>query len=168
MIVVADSSPLRYLILIDRIDLLPTLFGSIIVPPAVVAELTHSLTPVRVQAWMRSLPSWARVQSPKTQLRDLPETLGKGEREAIALAQELRADALLADDEQARQESLRRNIPVQGTLGILNLAAEHGLVDDLAEALRRLKRTNFRISEELFEYSLELEAKRKAEKRGPG
>ena len=167
MIVVADSSPLRYLILIEQIHLLPALFGSVVIPPAVVRELTHPSAPLQVHAWMAKVPEWVTVQSPSMQLQGAPAILGYGETEAIALAQELGADALLADDEHARQESLRRNIPVQGTLGILNLAAEHGLLSDLSSAFSRLRKTNFRVSERLLEYFLELDARRNARQRRP-
>ena len=39
MIIVADTSPLNYLVVIREIDLLPSLFGQVIIPPAVWAEL---------------------------------------------------------------------------------------------------------------------------------
>jgi predicted nucleic acid-binding protein len=55
-----------------------------------------------------------------------PLALGSGEREAIALAEELSADGLLVDDYAARVEALGRGIPVFGTLAILDLAAEEG------------------------------------------
>ncbi len=40
MIVVADTSPLNYLLLIDEIDLLPAIFGEVLLPPAVFQELS--------------------------------------------------------------------------------------------------------------------------------
>jgi len=80
---------------------------------------------------MENLPGWVTVQSPQGPLPAFPVVLGPGEREAIALAQELAADVLLADDEAARREAQRRNISSQGTLGVLDLAAEHGLLADL-------------------------------------
>jgi predicted nucleic acid-binding protein len=45
VIVVADASPLRYLILIEHTHVLPALYGHVIVPPAVITELTHERTP---------------------------------------------------------------------------------------------------------------------------
>jgi predicted nucleic acid-binding protein len=41
MIVIADATPLNYLILIDQAELLPRLFDRILIPPAVFAELQH-------------------------------------------------------------------------------------------------------------------------------
>jgi predicted nucleic acid-binding protein len=39
MIVIADSTPLNYLILIHQVDLLPQLFDRVLIPPAVFEEL---------------------------------------------------------------------------------------------------------------------------------
>jgi predicted nucleic acid-binding protein len=121
MMVVADSGPLRYLVLISEIQLLPQLDGSIIIPTSVVGELTQMATPPSVRIWMDPLPEWVTVKSPQKPLPVFPTVLGPGEQEAIALAEELVADVLLVDDEAARLEAKRRNIPVQGTLGISTL-----------------------------------------------
>ncbi len=125
MIVIADSGPLRYLVFIEQVHLLPLLYGKIVVPSGVAHELTQAATPALVRAWMEQSPEWMTVRSPRTALPELSPLLGAGEREAIALAEELAADVLLVDDEAARLEACRRNIPVQGTLGILDIAAEH-------------------------------------------
>ena len=79
------------------------------------------------------------------------------------MAEELDADALLVDDEAARIEASRRNIPIQGTLGILDLAAEHGLAD-LPDAIQRLQGTNFRASRKLIQFFLDRDAQRKNQK----
>lgn len=78
---------------------------------------------------MANHPDWLTIKTPHSALPELSEILGRGEREAIALAEELNADVVLADDGAARQEAARRDIAVQGTLGILDLAAEHRFID---------------------------------------
>jgi predicted nucleic acid-binding protein len=161
MVVIADSSPLRYLVLIEEAHILPALYGTIFVPPGVVNELTHRDTPQPVGIWMQHLPEWITIKSPRLPLPAFPSVLGVGEREAIALAEELAADVLLADDEAARLEAGRRKIAVQGTLGILDLAAEHGLAN-LSNAIRKLRNTNFRASEKLLQFFLERDAQREA------
>jgi predicted nucleic acid-binding protein len=50
-LVVADTSPVFYLLSIDHIDLLPQLFGKIFVPDAVRKELCHPAAPVLVREW---------------------------------------------------------------------------------------------------------------------
>jgi predicted nucleic acid-binding protein len=163
MIVIADSGPLRYLVLIEEASLLNVLYGGIVIPPGVVSELTQPDTPQSVRIWMEQLPEWIAVRSPGLPLPIFPSSLGLGEREAIALAEELNADALLVDDEAARIEASRRNIPIQGTLGILDLAAEHGF-SDLFDAIRRLQSTNFRASRKLIQFFLDRDAQRKKQK----
>lgn len=54
MIVVADASPLQYLVLIEHVDVLPSLFGTIGVPPAVLSELSHPVAPEADQRFLRS------------------------------------------------------------------------------------------------------------------
>lgn len=160
MIVIADSSPLRYLVLIEEVHLLPALYGAIVIPPGVVNELTQTETPQRVRDWMEDLPQWVTVKHPSMPLPVFPSILGIGEQEALALAEELAADALLADDGAARLEARRRRIPVQGTLGILDLAAEHGLAN-FPDAIQRLQATNFRASGKLIQFFLDREIQRK-------
>jgi predicted nucleic acid-binding protein len=135
MIVIADASPLRYIVLIQEAHLLPVLYGTIVLPPGVLSELTQESSPEPVRLWMEDLPEWVTVKQPRLPLPEFPSVLDLGEREAIALAEELAADVLLADDGAARNEAARRNIPVQGTLGILDLAAEHDLAD-FSDAVR--------------------------------
>jgi predicted nucleic acid-binding protein len=160
VIVVADSSPLRYLVLIQQIDILPALYGRVIVPPAVIAELTHEHTPGSVRAWLSAPPEWLEVRPPMTLPTTEPSTLGPGEQAAISLAEELSADALLIDDRDGRREAARRRLPVLGTLRVLADAAERGLLD-LGEAFDRLTRTNFRAEEQLVRRLLAADAARR-------
>jgi len=80
--------------------------------------------------------------------------LDRGEREAIALAEELAADLLLVDEWDARLEAERRHLRVVGTLRVLADGASRGLTD-LEESFERLRHTNFRANSELLESSLE-------------
>jgi predicted nucleic acid-binding protein len=92
------------------------------------------------------------VQAP-TQSADaalLTAALDEGEHDAIILALELSADQVIIHDMDARREAERRHLPVTGTVGILRAAAALGLVD-LKEALTRLRRTNFHLSQKLFD-----------------
>jgi predicted nucleic acid-binding protein len=150
VIVVADTSPLRYLILIDHVHVLPALFGEVIVPPAVVAELTNERTPQEVRTWLADKPEWLRVQTPRETLPQLRGAIDDGEREAIALAVELRADALLIDDRNGRRQAEALKCPAVGTLGVLADAADRGFAD-LPAALERLRSTNFRADGRLIE-----------------
>jgi predicted nucleic acid-binding protein len=67
MIVVADTSPLNYLVLIDEVELLPWLFERVMLPKAVFNELKHPRSPAKVRTWAEPLPEWAVVRQPHPQ-----------------------------------------------------------------------------------------------------
>lgn len=143
MLVVSDASPLRYLILVGSADVLPRLFGRVIAPPEVIAELNQPKTPETVRAWILDLPEWLEVIGPAETME--AKGLGLGERQAISLAQEIRADAVLIDDRNAAKEAKGRGLTVLGTLALLDEAASRGLIADLQGTLKRLvNETNFR------------------------
>src|SRR5215831_12654676 len=103
MIVIADTTPLNYLVLIQAVDLLPRLFGEVLIPSAVFAELKDAETPAPVRTWLGNMPSWLQVQSLQSSPDPQLDYLDDGEREAIALAEELNADQLLLDESDARK-----------------------------------------------------------------
>jgi predicted nucleic acid-binding protein len=75
--------------------------------------------------------------------------LDPGERDAILLAGELRADQLIVDDREGRREAKKRGIAVMGTLGVLQEAATLRLLD-LRLAVKRLQATSFYIAPEVL------------------
>jgi predicted nucleic acid-binding protein len=149
MIVVADTSPINYLILIEEIDILAKMYGSVVIPRAVHDELLRPSAPEIVRSWMGQLPAWVEVRAPASVADALLEKLDQGERDAILLAGELRADQLIVDDRQGRQEAERRGIPVMGTVGVLREAATLGLLD-LRAAVKRLQTTNFYLAPDVL------------------
>jgi predicted nucleic acid-binding protein len=116
MIVIADTTPVNYLVLIQEADLLPQLFGQVLIPPAVFEELKDPETPAPVRAWLANAPAWLQVQPLHSQPDPKLDYLDDGEREAIALAEELKADQILLDEIDARKEAARRKLPFIGTL----------------------------------------------------
>lgn len=158
MIIVADTSPINYLVLIREIGLLPSLFGQVIIPPAVWAELHAPGTPQVVREWADSAPSWLEIRT--ALFIDPGIKLGIGEVQAICLASELQADQVLVDDRKARKIALARGLMVAGTLNILEAAALRDMVD-LPNAIRELHQTNFRAPADLVKLLLERDAERK-------
>jgi predicted nucleic acid-binding protein len=163
MIVIADTSPLNYLVLIDRADLLPQLFGHVLIPPAVFNELKQPEASERVRDWVAHAPSWLQVRSLHSRPDPSLDHLDSGEREAIALAEEVKADQLLIDEADARREAARRNLPYMGTLGVLRVAARLDLID-LPSDLTRLQQTTFYVDPELIHSLLEEDAARKKQR----
>jgi predicted nucleic acid-binding protein len=67
---------------------------------------------------------------------------------------------IVIDERAGREGALKRNLPVIGTLGILELAAQLGLLD-FAIALAELKANSFFISPALEQDFLDRDARRK-------
>lgn len=143
MLVVSDATPLNVLIRVGQHQILHLLFGRVVVPPAVIAELSNPRTPEPVRLWVEARPAWIQEVTPKTE-GPTEARLGAGEREAIALALELRADYLLVDDWAARQRARGIGIPITGTLGVLKMASEEGLLD-IRAVVEDLARIHFRM-----------------------
>ena len=145
MTAVADTSPLNYLVLINEIDLLPALFGTVLIPLAVFHELQHPRTSQQVKDWMMHPPAWLM----HCMVTPIPSaaimTLDPGEREAIQLALELAVDTILIDEAAGRRHAEELHLEVRGTLGILERGAKLGLTQ-FRPALARLEQTNFRVS----------------------
>ena len=95
-LVVADTSPLNYLVLIGQVEILPALFERIFVPQTVRNELRQNEAPESVRRWIAAPPSWLEIV-PTEQVNGDPELLrlDEGERAAILLATQIGADLLL-------------------------------------------------------------------------
>jgi len=148
MIVVADTRPLNYLILIDCVHVLEPMYGRVAIPEAVRAEMLRPQTPDAVRAWVNRLPTWVEVHSPTPPAKFLAPNLGLGESQAISLALALKAPVIVIDEIVGRKEAQAHGLRVIGTLGILRDAQELNLLD-LKTAIERLKATNFRIPSEV-------------------
>ncbi|HEX4277913.1 MAG TPA: hypothetical protein VHZ74_21310 [Bryobacteraceae bacterium] len=139
MVVVADTSPLNYLVLIGEIELLPPLYNRILIPQVVMDELKHPAGPTLVSGFAAHPPAWLQIE--KMDEPGLPQPgasiadLDSGELAAIILA-EAHPNALLMDEIAGRAEAARRGIRSIGTLGILRDAALSGLLD-LAAAFQK-------------------------------
>jgi predicted nucleic acid-binding protein len=152
LVVVADTGPLNYLVLIGAIDILPTLFDRVLIPEAVRAELRDPGAPPFVRTWIENPPSWIDIRSvAATALNESRlSVLDAGEAEALALARSIRADLLLIDDRDGVAVASSYGFAATGTLGVLARAARHGLID-LAAAFDRLKATNFRYRQSMLD-----------------
>lgn len=156
-LVIADTGPINYLLLIGHIDVLPALFEKVILPSVVQAELTARRAPSAVRDWIAEPPPWIEMREASIDLFNsdpLLKGIHAGERAAITLAATLQANLLLMDDRKGVRAARRKGLRVTGTLGILELAARGGLVD-FAQAVDLLQQTNFRSPEDLLATLLE-------------
>ena len=150
MQVVSNTSPLRYLITVGQSDLIQSLFGHVLIPRAVEAELTHPSAPTVVRQWMAQRPAWIDVRDLVTPPElALLQHLDVGEAEAIQLAIDLNADLLIMDERSGREIATTWHITVVGVLGILLESYRRGAVHSPADIVSQLQTEGFRISRRL-------------------
>jgi predicted nucleic acid-binding protein len=149
VVVVSNSSPLIAFADIGQLDLLPSIFGSILIPPSVAAEIAPTIA---------ELPPWLSVTALKQTIPAIlvHRSLGAGEREALALAIEARAERVVLDDLPARRIARLLSLPVTGTIGVLLAAKRHGLIVSVRPHLDALVRESFFVGAGLYEEVLNL------------
>lgn len=136
MIVVSDTSPITNLFQIGRLQLLRELFDDVIIPRAVAIEiefLDSNRNILLQNQWIRIVEL-----SDRKLLDDLTDELDPGEAEAIALAIQLGADAVLIDETLGRAEAVRRGLDVTGVVGILIRAKHKELIPRVKPEIDRL------------------------------
>lgn len=154
MIVVSDTSPICYLLLINQINILQTLYNSVTIPQTVADELGASESPPVVKRWIAQPPDWLEIQSTETPQKAELGKLDPGEREAILLAEELKASLVILDDKAARRIATERGLKIIGLLGILKDAARSDLLD-LKTTFEQLQEVGFWVAPSLLERLLE-------------
>lgn len=145
MRVISNTSPLQYLYAIKQLDLLMQLYGEIIVPQSVVAELQigqqqgYDVPNCSAYPWMliESVPIPATLQ--------LITNLGPGEAEVLALALASPTDLVILDDALARQVAASQNISYTGTLGVLIQGKQQGLITTVMPLVEMMEQAGFRI-----------------------
>jgi predicted nucleic acid-binding protein len=160
-LVVADTGPINYLILVGAISALSKLHDRVFLPSAVVAELKSPLAPSAVRAWATNLPDWVEVAATtlKPSISQFGIELHRGEWAALSLAVEIKADRVLLDDLDAREVAVKSGLKITGTIRILEEASSRGLID-LRTAFETLRKTNFRVSEGIIKQALARDAAR--------
>jgi predicted nucleic acid-binding protein len=137
--IIADASCIILLDKIGELSLLNKLFGSIITTADVAKEFGLAL------------PEWFNIIEPhdKNYQSIIENTLDKGEASAIALALELPDSLLIIDELKGRKFAIQLGIKITGTIGIMVEAKNAGIINAVKPLLIKIKKTNFRISEEL-------------------
>lgn len=155
MIIICDSSPLIALSIIDKLDLLDRLFGQVYIPLSVFNEVAFEAKPEarRIELWAKGKV----ISSTNEPLRQsFTLLLDAGESEAMALYFEKNADYLLIDEKKGRKIATYNRINIVGSLGILLLSKRKGLISSVAPLLDILQQSYIRISDELYNKTLEL------------
>ncbi len=155
-LIISDTSPRFCLEQLNQIELLPKLYGKVMVPTVVVAELAAGAELGERIPDLAQL-TWVTIRTVNVpnSLRSIKD-LGKGEMEAIALGLESTNSLLLLDDRLGRQVAAQNGLTFTGTVGVLLRAKANGLIPLLAPLLEQLKDSRFRISDQVIRDTLEL------------
>lgn len=151
MIVVSDTTPLRYLVVLGHLDLLPRLFGTVYCPDAVMTECRHPRAPAALREWAETPPAWLIVDAVGDIDPDLTAAIDEGEAAAITLAQRLQADVILIDEQDGRRLARARGLATAGTLTILAQAGIRGWLDFHSIVSRLRTETNFRTTQAVID-----------------
>ena len=157
MIVVSNSSPLIALSAIGLFDLLATLYGAINIPQAVYEEVAVSGSgragsqEVAGSQWIIS----HTVTDQQSVARLMTESgLDRGESETILLAIQLDASLIILDDRDARRYAHKQKLSVIGTVGVLVLAKDSGIIPSVKQAMDALKGAGSYIHPALYEEAM--------------
>jgi uncharacterized protein len=152
VIVVADTSVILNLSLVGRGNMLRDIFHEIVVPPAVQAEYVRLAGSSGRFAGL-ALPDWIRIQAPEV----VPAMIGSdaaldpGESQALALALEIHADAVLIDEVHGRTVAIDLGLTPVGVLGILVRAKRKGILTAVPPVIDSLvTKARFHASKDLI------------------
>ncbi len=151
-IVVSDTSPIRALDHIGCLPLLVDFFGRVLIPVAVARELAAPRRDFRA-IQVADHPFLEVIDATdRGRVDDLRKSLDLGEAEAIALACEVNADAILIDERRGRAAAGRFGLTIIGTMGLLvrakreqKIAAVRPLLDALMDELEFFVAADLRI-----------------------
>ncbi len=152
--VVVNATPIVALALVGKVELMQQLYGQVVMPSAVQAEVLAGgpsgigSAELRAATWLRAIS----LQDPRR--ADLLSDLDRGEAEVIALAQELNADLVIIDERLARRHARRLGLSLTGTLGVLLKGKQLGLVPAVAPLIDQLRRGGIRLSDALVTEAL--------------
>jgi uncharacterized protein len=158
--VIVNTSPLLYLHQVGHLQLLQQLYGTIIVPPAVLQELeVGKLQGVDVPEinsieWIQTRPVACATLIPAV------IDLGQGEAEVLALGLETTNSLLIFDDQLARRIADLYKLKYTGTLGILVKARQAGYLASVAPVIVRLQSQGMWLTDKIINDVLKLAGER--------
>ncbi|WP_437929261.1 DUF3368 domain-containing protein [Sorangium sp. So ce291] len=152
--VISDTGPLSYLHRLGHLGILQQLYRQVLVPPAVVAELNAGLRLGRDLPDVTTL-DWIELRSPPAHALQGIDGLGAGETEGIALSRSLAGSLVLLDDGYARKVAASLGLQLTGTVGVLLVAKERGLLGRVGPELERLQTFGFRLAAPVWRAVLE-------------
>ncbi|OHD11209.1 MAG: hypothetical protein A2086_08370 [Spirochaetes bacterium GWD1_27_9] len=154
MIIVADSSPLISLAIIDKLDLIVEIFGDVIIPIAVYEEITEE-GKIKSEELKEYFCKKTCEVNNEIGIRILNTEIDLGESEAIILALERNINIILMDDLKGRKYAEIAGLTPIGSIGVITKAKEKGLINQVKPYLDKLRENKIRISDDLYKKILE-------------
>lgn len=147
--VIVNSTPLIALSKAGQLDLLKIMYGEIVIPEAIFAEVTTK-SDIAGQA-VKANAEWIRIQPVQndSERKMYKAKLHDGEVEVMMLAQEIKADLVIIDDYAARKTAEYLNLPLTGTLGVLIKAKRSGHLEKVMPIVEKLDENGIYISGDL-------------------
>ena len=152
-LVVSNTTPIITLSCVGQLSILQKLYGEVLIPPAVYAELLAGGTRVGVQE-LKNADYIVTTPLQNTIYADLLTNLDRGEAETIALALEKKADLLLLDERLGRRHATHLGLTITGSIGVLIKAKKQGYLATLKPALEQIKYSGIYLSNELIQRAL--------------
>jgi len=154
MKVISNTGPIIALAKAGRLELLKALFSKVYVLPRVYKELAGK-TSFEAEQIDRALNEFIVLENPGELSSSWEKALpgiDSGERQAIIRAYHIEQDVLLLlDDKAGRAVARRLNIPITGTVGVLLLAREQGLIESAGEVLEEMRTKGYWLSDEIID-----------------
>ena len=161
MIIVSDTTPLITLMKAEKLEILHSLFGEVMLPEAVFYEVTSNDT-FKSEADAIKNCDYIKVVKVRdgSQVLFLQRVTGLdiGESEAIIYADEVKADLLLMDELAGRRVAQNMKLPITGSIGVLIRAFQSGIItaEEADDAMTKIRAANRHISEKLLSKALEV------------
>lgn len=127
-LVIADSGPIISLVLADKLWILDELFDEIKIPKAVWNEITLDESKPFIP---KIKEYFAKKVQEITGVNELTFVMDYGESESVILYRESKANFLLIDDKKARMIAENFGIQCIGTIGLLSISKDKGIIDEL-------------------------------------
>jgi predicted nucleic acid-binding protein len=146
---ISNTSPLLYLHLVKQLDLLPRLYGTVFVPPAVEAELQAGaergvdVPQIKTLHWLQVMSLASVISIPMVM------DLGRGEAEVIGLGLENPNSRLILDDTLGRRIARLQGLQFTGTVGVVVKAKQNGLLAAVSPVISALQEAGLWLSESL-------------------
>ena len=136
IVVISDASCLIALEKIKQLDLLRKLFQQVVTTQTVQEEFG------------KELPEWIRIDEIQNtdKILELESVLDKGEASAIALAIETENSQLIIDEKKGRKVAQSLNIEIMGTLRLIQMAKQQGIIESARPLIEDLQQAGFRFS----------------------